>query len=650
MKSHVIKDSQSFAVFHASEWCHIHSDIEDPHTASAGYGFYHHDMRFINFFKIDICNASGEPLTYNIEFIKNSHIGCLEWIISSPDKTWEILHQTFVQNNGWHHGFKFIKNDSNIDLKVNIYTKVNVEDIFEIRHFVEPISRKIEFAEKSNNKCEWSYSGLDTKIRKLIALTSGSISPPDNKQTTLITIPLSSKYPIGRASFIARYHDNKHENLEESFDEIDLDESISALKDSFKTFKNQFAIPKNINKEFEPWIEKAITDLFLLQGEVNGNPCIQAGIPWFATLFGRDSLIAAEQSLNFAPFLSKYTLKALADVQTDRYDDRFDEQPGKIIHELRHSERGNLGHVPFGKYYGTVDATPLFISLLRKYVDRTNDIKFLEEIFSNFERALNWIETELSNKEFLTYCQNAAEGPAGLKEKGWKDGDRIMIHSDGQPAPHPIAVCEVQGYAYRALCDAIHIYKLYDKNIDSKIINRLEDRAQKLKSDFNKKFWSERLNFYVIALDKNGAQTEVITSNPGHLFRCEIIDSPEKISAISKILSDPKHLFSGWGIRTFDASDSNFQPESYQLGGVWPHDTCEAIRGLFHVGETDAATSILNGLKDLAIQSNYRLPELITGHPRVSDTPQIYADSCSPQAWSATIPFALLDLFNKSEI
>lgn len=510
------------------------------------------------------------------------------------------------------------------DLSMSL--QFDAADSFEVRGLIPPLTRQLELM-ADVNQITTSYKGLDNVCRGL------SVSL-DSQKPVLVDVVATNEVRISIKESITLTFALKFTNLLDQVQAIEIDQTLENFSQIFNDYKP--VASRSV------WENQAVTDLYILQDKLpNGFPYISAGLPWFATLFGRDSLITAEQLLGVSPLFAKNTLLALAYLQGTQVDKSRDEEVGKIIHEIRFSERCNVGDLPFGRYYGAIDGTLLYISLLKKYLCKTNDADVANYLKNSFLSAVSWLKTKLLDNKYVFYAANLKdEGEFGLKEKGWKDGSPI-IHADGQNAPHPIALCEVQGYAFRALNDAIDIIKKFYLEF-LPLQAELEILAKRLQIDFNQDFWVESLGTYALAMDGNGKLCEVVSSNPAHLLRTGIITDNTRYEKIAKTLLDPHQLNSGWGVRTLSIRELRYDALSYQLGGVWPHDTAEAIRGLRFIGLHDQAKELYDNIKDLALFFDGRLPELIAGHARDrSNRVDSYFLSCSPQAWAASIPFAL---------
>ncbi|AFG38816.1 glycogen debranching N-terminal domain-containing protein [Spirochaeta africana] len=365
-----------------------------------------------------------------------------------------------------------------------------------------------------------------------------------------------------------------------------------------------------------------------------------AGIPWFVAAFGRDALITGLMLLPHQPETVRGILRYLARHQAQHRDNFQGAEPGKIMHELRFGELTRNGTVPHRPYYGTIDATPLFLILLGRYIEYTQDEDVLRELAPAWQAALSWMTTEgdCDGDGFLEY-QGAKPGE-GLVVQSWKDSDDSMMHADGSIAAGAIAPVEVQGYAYAAYHAAVQLYRRLG---DADTARKWEQKAAELKRRFHQSFWLEDRQIYAMALDGEKRPLQVDSSNAGQLLFSGIVPDEIVPQLVETLFSD--RLWSGWGIRTLGTGETAYNPVSYHNGSVWPHDTALIAEGLQRHGYTEAAGEIARALYDLAAsQSDYRLPELIAGYPRTSAPPVPYPVACRPQAWDAAALIFLLPL------
>jgi glycogen debranching enzyme len=356
-----------------------------------------------------------------------------------------------------------------------------------------------------------------------------------------------------------------------------------------------------------------------------------AGIPWFVAAFGRDSLLTATMLLPHHPWVSRGVLEYLGHYQGQEVNEFRGEEPGKIMHEIRLGELARKGKVPHSPYYGTIDATPLYIILLEELWEHTRDDELLRIFQPNWEACLDWMLNygDQDQDGFLEYI-SAAPGK-GLVVQSWKDSDDSMSHSDGTLAAGYIRPAEVQGYAYRAFSAAAKFYQTLG---NPEKAAEFKTHAEKLKQNFDTVFWNDSICCYAMALDGEHRPLLVKNSNAGQLLWTGIVPKERAAALVSTLMGD--ELYSGWGIRTLGTKEVRYNPVSYHNGSVWPHDTALIAMGLWKYRFISEAEQLVRDLFDLAgSQGDRRLPELIAGYPRSSSPPVPYPVACRPQAWDA---------------
>lgn len=387
------------------------------------------------------------------------------------------------------------------------------------------------------------------------------------------------------------------------------------------------------NGAFEQAMRQSAGDLRMLVTDKPTGPYPYAGIPWFSTAFGRDALITALLTLAFDPALALGVLRFLAQEQADTFDPASEAEPGKILHETRGGEMAALREVPFRRYYGSVDSTPLFVMLAGAYLDRTGDLANLRALWPNIDQALGWMDRRADAQGFVRYQRSTEEG---LANQGWKDSYDSISHDDGTLARGAIALCEVQGYVYAARRAGAAIARRMGLEAQAAA---LDAQAEQLRQAFEARFWCERLGTYALALDGEGRQCQVRSSNAGHLLMAGIT-APERAARVARGLLEAR-LFSGWGIRTLAADEARYNPMSYHNGSIWPHDNALIALGMARAGLRAETARLFEGIHASADAMELRrLPELFCGFPRrPGQGPTSYPVACAPQAWAAaTLP------------
>jgi glycogen debranching enzyme len=410
-------------------------------------------------------------------------------------------------------------------------------------------------------------------------------------------------------------------------------------QDSVKQAEEKACQIESSSETFDLWLKRSAADLLMLTLNNPEGHYPYAGVPWFSTVFGRDGIITALQCLWTQPQMAESVLKYLAETQATEVNPEQDAEPGKILHEMRRGEMAATHEVPFGRYYGSIDSTPLFVMLAAEYYQRTADAQLIRAIWPNIQRALNWIDV-FGDRDGDGFSEYQRQTDKGLAQQGWKDSQDSVFHADGQLADAPIALCEVQAYVYAAKRGAASLARMLQQ---ADLADKLDTAADALRERFNEAFWCEEIGSYAIALDGKKKQCRVRTSNAGHALYCGVA-TRDLARRVSQTLLDV-HSYCGWGVRTVAAGEARYNPMSYHNGSVWPHDNSIVGLGLSRYGFREEVTRVIDGLHEASchVEMN-RLPELFCGFHRRPETsgPTLYPVACSPQAWAAGSVFMLV--------
>jgi glycogen debranching enzyme len=551
-----------------------------------------------------------------------------------------------------------------IELELDL--DVDAADIFEVRGRIRERRGQYRPTESTPESLIFAYEGLDGLLRRtLVSFTPGAVSAMDPAATggsegsvrvawTLDVEPGERASVRWEVSTDLTSIPGRDEPSEET--PTRLARSVAGggpqqpgggviaeptvAEEEYGHWTDRCARIRSDGELLDLAIRRSIADLRLLRndGPMRGEHYIAAGIPWFTTLFGRDSLITSLQVLPFMPDVARETLRILADWQAREDDDSRDMQPGKILHELRVGELARTGELPHRPYYGSVDATPLWLILLDETYRWTGDLELVRSLWPNALAALAWID-KYGDRDGDGFIEYERRTPAGLLNQGWKDSGDAIRHRDGTLAVAPIALVEIQGYVYDAKLRMASLARRLD---DSTLAARLESQAAELYRRFNDAFWLEDTSFYAIALDRDKRHVGTIGSNPGHCLWSGIVP-PERVDAVVDRLLDPA-MDCGWGIRTYASGQPGYNPVGYHTGTVWPHDNALIAAGMKRAGRHDAADRVASRIFEAAQHSpDFRLPELFCGFDRgLADMPVPYPVACSPQAWSAATSLSLL--------
>jgi len=503
-------------------------------------------------------------------------------------------------------------------------------DLFEVRGLRRQ-RRGTSIAEVGDGNVVLNYRGLDGNRRRTTVLFE---PVPERLSERLASYAFVLQPNESRAIYVTVNCDHGTEK----HIAIPFRKGLREAFHQRQTASRGMATVTSSNHIFNEMICRSMADLAMLTTNTSQGPYPYAGIPWFSTTFGRDGIITALQMLWCDSRIAKGVLRRLAAFQSTTFDQHADAEPGKILHEMRGGEMAALGEIPFGLYYGSVDATPLFVMLAGLYVEHTGDVETLGELWPNVEAALGWIDGpgDPDRDGFVEYLR---ADERGLVNQGWKDSQDAIFHADGSLAQGPIALCEVQGYVYAAKRLAARGAHRLGKHA---LGDGLEAQAKTLAERFESAFWCEDIGTYALALDGQKRPCRVRTSNAGQVLFSGIA-APERAEMVTRDLMRPS-FFSGWGIRTVAREERRYNPMSYHNGSVWPHDNSLIAAGFARYGHKSAVDRVFKGLFAAASYMELRrLPELYCGFQRGRERgPTLYPVACSPQAWAAGTPLLLL--------
>ncbi len=596
------------------------------------YGLYENDTRFLNLWQMLI---NGKPASLLKSFTQDAYAA--SFLYSVGDDL--LIQRELIVLDGFSEKIT-VRNFASKELSLDLRFKYSADfrDMFEVRGAA---SRPSRGSSSEDLKQDWQkdreisvfhYKGLDQVDRDLYITARNR---PDNCEKDELEYKL--KIPaFGNETLEFRIDtSNTRAELKSRLDykkaKEEADRAYLSWKKKIPTLQSDWTL---LNDMFE----QSWRDLYLLQQSTPKGPCLAAGLPWYACAFGRDQCISALQTLSLYPELAREVITVLAAYQGKKHDPFTEEEPGRIMHELRLGEMARCREIAFIPYYGTVDATPLWLMLIAKYTEATNDLLLAKTHWSEIEAALSYLQTcTATTNGFLYYGGKAG---AALSNQGWKDSGDSIMHKDGTLATAPIACCEVQGYLYDAY---IGIAVLAKKLGHKEAALSLETKAQALKAEFKKKFWLAKEKLVALAIDGTNSACGVMSSNPGQLLNSGILDA-EMSSAVADRLFKAD-MYSGWGIRTLSTKERRYNPISYHDGSIWPHDNALIVEGLCRNGKKEKAALLAESLIESGRNSSdARLPELFCGFDRKDfPSPVPYNVSCVPQAWAAGSVIEMID-------
>jgi len=627
----VIKDGEPFFL--------CPPDGQVPVSGSHGFGLYHHDTRYLAGFELRIAGETPNALAATavtadrmeleltmpaIELGDGRTIGqeqlAVHWT-RRLDGEAVRLHDRLVLRSHERDAAR---------LPLQLAFRADFADVFAIRGLLDDHPGATHEPAWDGDILRFAYDGRDGVNRFLDVSISGATIHRRHDASCELVIDVG-----GRDSTAIEIVVTVREELQPGASPIESRTSGRQRRDEAKAANEEPEWSVRLDSDglsLNAVVDRSLEDMLTLRSKLDDRAYYAAGVPWFSTLFGRDSLISAYQTLAFDASVAADTLRLLANRQGTTDDAYRDEQPGKILHELRIGELARLGAIPHSPYYGTIDATPLFLVLLARHAAWTGSLAVFRELRDPVDRALEWIDRTIEATGGGRYLAYDSTTKRGLVNQGWKDSGNAIVTADGAIATPPIALAEVQGYvfaAWRGIAD------LLERSGDGSRADDLRTRAEELRARFEHDFWSEQLGCYVLALAADGRRCEVVASNAGQVLWTGIAAPDRAAKVTERLLRDD--MFSGWGIRTLSSTAVAANPIGYHLGTVWPHDNGLIAEGFRRYGQHDAAERIFRGLLEASTDfPQQRLPECFAGFDRAEfGIPVRYPVACHPQAWAA---------------
>ena len=628
----VLKHDRLFAALDA------HGDI-----APAGHcslGLFHDDTRILSHYALTLCG--GPPVLLSTQAIR-IYAGQIDLAVTDlpfGGDPWDPKHAVHLRREQvlGDHLLERLTVTNYLSRPLDYWLEVrfgcDFADIFEVRGWKRPGRGTFFEPLVTDRAVTFAYRGVDG------ALVESSIA--------------FAQPPTGVTADRARWELRLEPNVDYS---IDVRIGNGGVAEPGRIFASGLIDSRRaeLGKEYEAWhtacsrwrtsdgdfaatLGGAVDDLRALYMQVDGRPVMSAGIPWYSTAFGRDSIITSFQTLPLNPAIARDTLRYLAAHQGAEEDGYTEEQPGRIMHEIRRGEMARSGEIPHVPYFGTIDATPLWVVLLHETWRWTGDRALVDELLPHAERAIEWIDRygDLDGDGFVEYAQRSEKG---LVNQGWKDSGDGVPFPDGRLPEPPIALVEVQGYVFDAKIRMADLYGVAGRNEEAADLRR---EAERLREQIVDAFWMEDAGTFALALDGDKQPIPTVSSNAAHLLWSRVPSAAHAARMAARLVGP--EMFSGWGIRTLSAEHAVFNPMSYHNGSVWPHDNALLVLGLAHYGHAQAALPVVRALHEAATNMPFhRLPELFCGFPRAFGLrPVLYPVSCSPQAWASGAVFMLL--------
>ena len=595
-------------------------------------GLYHRGTRYVS--RLDLRIDGERPMTLSSSVVRDNALLAVD--LTNPDLGREghpgIPHGTIhlfrgcvLEDGVCHHRLRlhnFSVGDVSFELRIRL--EADFADVFEVRGTARARRGKQEPPQEHPDGIGIAYHGLDGVVRRtrLRCLPAPALVTPKEVHFTVALRPGEERELSFEVSCTEGVDDERMPCFGDAALRRDAEQEALRARE---------ARVRSSSGLFDGWLHRSQADLRMLLTQTAHGLYPYAGVPWYSTPFGRDGIITALQMLWVQPEVAAGVLRFLAATQATHVSPEQDAEPGKIIHEIRHGEMAALHEVPFGRYYGAVDTTPLFLVLAGEYLYATGDLESIRQLWPNLQSAMEWIE-KYGDRDGDGFVEYARRSPTGLVNQGWKDSFDAVFHADGRLAEGPVALCEVQAYVFAARRAMARMARALGHQ---ELARHQAALADELRQRFEDAFWCEELSTYALALDGEKRPCRVRASNPGHCLAMRLVALERAQRVVTTLTGD--EFFSGWGIRTVAMGEVRYDPMSYHDGSVWPHDNALAALGFAHYGLKTAALSVLERffLASLSFELR-RMPELFCGFPRRPGSgPTLYPVACSPQAWAS---------------
>lgn len=629
-----------------------------PLRTGHGFGLYYHDCRYLNGYDMQVAGAAPDVLvataangfmgvfelanpdvkTPRDVLIPKEHVG-IEWIRVIDAASLCLRDRIIVRNFSTER----------VELPLLLRFRAEFEDVYGVRGLVDEALGTLRAPAWNEGGLTLGYDGKDG-VERLVLITF-SRTPGITSGTSAefpVTLAPQESAEIGLCVALSERKEGKAGKPPSRIQDPDMRtfrDVRAALDRANRHWLDRHTQVQSDSLMVNAVVKRSLQDLHMLRTALDDSRYIAAGVPWFVALFGRDSLITALETLAFDPRIARDTLRLLARYQGKTVDHYRDEEPGKVLHELRVGELARLNEIPHTPYYGSADATPLFLMLLSRYVGWTGDLGLFDTLKTPVELALAWMR-EYGDGNRDGYIEYTGRASHGLINQGWKDSGDAIVNEDGTLARPPIALIEVQAYAYAA---RIGIAGLYRRIGDAKRSDELLSEAAALRERFERDYWLPEKRCYALALQAGGAPVTVLSSNPGHALLAGIV-APHRARRMAELLMS-EEMFSGWGVRTLATSERRYNPIGYHLGTVWPHDNALIAAGFREYGFDEQLLRIAKGIIEATMHfQHHRLPEVFAGFSREEyDVPVRYPSACHPQAWAAgAVPSLITTLLGLS--